>query len=288
MLFVLALLACYATAATIEMKKMEYPECKVDDKEVKEDCICRENNRDAAQFWSLCLKDNTYCTSMGGCNKICSTTKCEVDEDCCTGACVEYTPLFAPKDAPKKKKCKRGPYNHDMGESKAECTVGSKTNPVTEDCVCPYATNSGITGSICKYQEESKDGGPQYCDNTNGCLDSCKEEGRRFCKNDSDCCADLLCKSAFPGRPKQCTLPDCVECSCSHWDGKNYSNCRSVNKLKCGDDWGLEFCVKCTQVGNTVVPMKGGWTTHEDQCGAIVPFKDAEAELKDLLRELLF
>jgi len=54
--------------------------------------------------------------------------------------------------------------------------------------------------------------------------------------------------------------PLCTSCSCTRWDGKNYSNCRLVTKDRpCNG-----YCVKCEEDGQTAMP--GFYTTHSDEC----------------------
>jgi len=54
----------------------------------------------------------------------------------------------------------------------------------------------------------------------------------------------------------------CVPCSCSRWDGENYSNCRPVTDANpCKG-----YCVQCEADGVTAIP--GPWTEHEKHCAA--------------------
>ena len=52
----------------------------------------------------------------------------------------------------------------------------------------------------------------------------------------------------------------CKSCSCSKWDGSDYSNCRvTTDSNPCNG-----YCVKCEADG--VTPMPGGWMAHGEEC----------------------
>merc|ERR1711994_102698 len=54
--------------------------------------------------------------------------------------------------------------------------------------------------------------------------------------------------------------PLCTSCSCTRWNGSQYSNCRLVTKDRpCN-----AYCVKCKEDGTTAMP--GLYTTHKDEC----------------------
>jgi len=53
---------------------------------------------------------------------------------------------------------------------------------------------------------------------------------------------------------------DCVACSCTHWSGENYSDCRPVtDENPCN-----AYCVQCEADGVTAIP--GFWTEHGKYC----------------------
>jgi len=76
----------------------------------------------------------------------------------------------------------------------------------------------------------------------------------------------------------------CMSCSCSNWDKATatYSNCRPYTMYTVCPG---SYCVKCKSDGKTPMPGQSG--SHETQCKAYET-SSAEAELKEMLRELLF
>jgi len=94
--------------------------------------------------------------------------------------------------------------------------------------------------------------------------------------NGRECCSDANAIN------KMCVAKPrvCEPCDCQSWDGSNYSVCFARPRSQC-----TRFCVQCKNDG--VTPMLGGYTSHAARCDEYAN-GGAEAELKDLLRELLF
>jgi len=94
--------------------------------------------------------------------------------------------------------------------------------------------------------------------------------------NGRECCSDANAIN------KMCVAKPrvCEPCDCQSWDGSNYSRCVAKPRSQC-----TRFCVQCKNDG--VTPMRGDWTVHAARCDEYAN-GGAEAQLKDLLRELLF
>jgi len=75
--------------------------------------------------------------------------------------------------------------------------------------------------------------------------------------------------------PKKCT-----SCSCTGWDGSNYSSCRKVTASRPCDG----YCVQCESDGET--PMPGSHTKHSEEC-ARYESKDVDPSPSQRMRRRL-
>jgi len=92
--------------------------------------------------------------------------------------------------------------------------------------------------------------------------------------------ANSQCPIVWPAKGEK----KCMSCFCRNWDKATatYSNCRPYTMYKACPG---SYCVKCKSDGKT--PMPGHSESHDAQCKAYET-SSAEAELKEMLRELLF
>jgi len=105
-------------------------------------------------------------------------------------------------------------------------------------------------------------------------------DGRNFGCANGHCCSKKVLATPEPSmatpEPTSTTEPTesqrkCTDCSCSDWDGSNYSNCRKVTRSNPCDG----YCVQCQADG--VTPMPGIHHQHEQQCAL---YEDESACLK--------
>lgn len=285
-MLIFALIVCYATASL--------PLCSAGDKDnaVTENCVCPFVTTEADCDWTENMScpypgfidgvEQQYILSPGWtytkatCSQECDKYKgehycCQYDSNSSGCSIV--------RDSVKKA---TNVGNWGKGMFVASPSLETYEHKTQQPCV-----EQKTSKDECQFRELSREGGPQYCDMVHGCVDTCKELGRTRCKKDEDCCGDLLCKEEWKLSPfgkkltAKCVLPKCEDCSCSRWNGENYSSCRAVTpSLPC-----TGYCVKC-ETGTTTA-MNGFWTTHRSQCADIVSYKSAETKLGELLLDLL-